>query len=732
MVLVVLDDVGYGQLGCFGAGFATPHIDRLAAAGLRYQRFHVTSICSSTRAALLTGRNHHAVGVGLTQESTMIHAGYTGRIPKSAALLPRVLGDHGYSTFAVGKWHLTPASEYSLGSPVERWPVGMGFERFYGFLGAETSQWAPDLVRDNTPCDPPRTPAEGYHLTEDLVDESIRMIQNQQQATPGKPFFCYLGTGAAHAPHHVPEQWIRPYHGAFDHGWEAERAATFERQVRLGVVPAGTTLTARPSWVPAWDSLSADERHVYARYMEVFAGFVTHTDHHLGRLFTYLADSGLAENTIVMLLSDNGASSEGGVTGTLNESSAWMGARQDLAEAIAHLDELGGHRQFNHYPWGWAWAGNAPFPLWKRYSWLGGVRTALITQWPARIGADHAGAVRPQFCHANDVYPTLLEAIGVTAPSVIDGVAQQRIDGSSFAATFTEPAAPEHHLRQYFEMHGSRAMYADGWKATTDWVSPLFGERDHIPGSVDHATDRWALFDLRADFAEAHDVSAEHPARVAELVALWDHAAEENQVLPLFEGVRLDLAEPPEYPRPVRAVYHPGGARVSEQRLPPMTGGFTMTARITLDGRSPGGGDGVLGALGDRHGGFALYVVDGHPTFAIATFGITARLRAPWALAPGTHEIAVRYAGPRARRLAMTVDGAAADETELAMPPFFANVSTGAGGLLVGRDRGFAVTDDYEPPFAFTGALHELVIDSTRPDTPAEHAAKLDAATAAD
>src|SRR3954454_20843547 len=359
VVMVVLDDVGFAQLGCFGAGFDTPNIDRVAADGLRYNRFHVTSVCSSTRAALLTGRNHHAVGMGVTEEAALGFPGYHGRIPRSAASLARGLRDTGYNTLAVGKWHLTPKTEYSAAGPFERWPLGMGFERYYGFLGAETNQWAPELVRDNTHIEPPRTPEEGYHLTEDLVDQTIRMIRDQQQAAARKPFLCYLATGAAHAPHQVTEEWVAPYRGQFDDGWEAWRQRAYDRQVAEGVVPPDTVLTERPPWVPEWESLPAEERRLFARYMEVLAGFVTHTDHHLGRLFDHLDDRGLADDTLVLILSDNGASAEGGPTGTLNEAAGWLELNEDVETALEQIDTIGGLEANNHYPWGWAWAGNA-------------------------------------------------------------------------------------------------------------------------------------------------------------------------------------------------------------------------------------------------------------------------------------------------------------------------------------------------------------------------------------
>jgi arylsulfatase len=706
VLLVVLDDVGFAQLGCFGAPIETPSIDRLAASGLRYNRFHVTSICSATRAALLTGRNHHAVGVGMTMETPLGFPGYTGRIPPSAALLPRILRDHGYNTFAVGKWHLTPRGEYSAAGPMARWPLGphMGFERFYGFLGAETNQYAPELWRDNTPVDPPAAPADGYHLTEDLVDQALVMLRDQRHAAPAKPWFLYFAPGAAHAPHQVPAGWAERYRGRFDAGWEALRAEVFARQTETGVVPAGTRLTARPPWIPDWAELDADSGRLYARYMEVFAGFLSHTDAQLGRLLAALEPAGPGDNTIVVLLSDNGASAEGTATGTLNESGAWMGHGGDQAEAIERIEDIGGPRAFNHYPWGWAWAGNAPLQLWKRYAWLGGVRTPLIIRWPGRLTGE--GSLRSQFCHAVDLAPTLLDAIGIEPPDAVDGVVQQRVDGRSIAATFADPEAPAPRRTQYFEMHGSRAVYHDGWKATTDYVSPLFGERHHLVGSDDFGTDRWALFDLEADFAEADDLAGRHPARVAELERLWWAEAGRNQVLPLFEGpASLVALHPSEYPPPAEATYEPGGGPVYEGVLPAMLGGVTVTAELE------GGSEGVLCALGDRNDGFALYLLQGRPVVHVVSGGATTRLEGD-PLQPGVARVGFSFASGR---LSLRVDGSEVTQAPHRGVFMFPAVGTAAGGLLVGRDRGLAVSDDYTPPFPFDGTLRRVTITSGRP-----------------
>jgi arylsulfatase A-like enzyme len=728
VVMVVVDDVGFAQLGCFGAGFETPNIDRVAAAGLRYQRFHVTSVCSATRAALLTGRNHHAVGMGVTQEAALGFPGYHGRIPRSAAALPRVLRDHGYNTMAVGKWHLTPKSEYSAAGPFERWPLGLGFERYYGFLGAETNHWAPELVRDNTHIEPPRTPEQGYHLTEDLVDQAIRMIQDQQQAEARKPFFCYLATGAAHAPHQVSEQWVTPYRGAFDDGWEAWRERAFERQLAEGVVPPGTVLTERPAWVPAWETLPADERRLFARYMEVFAGFMTHTDHHLGRLFDTLDELGIADDTLVMILSDNGASAEGGPTGTLNEAAGWLGLTEDVGTALEHIDDIGGPEANNHYPFGWAWAGNAPLRLWKRYAWLGGVRTPLVVRWGDRLSGP--GGVRPQFCHAVDLYATVLDAAGITAPDAVDGVTQQPVDGVSMLASFADPAAGEHRVLQYFEMMGSRGIYHDGWKAVTDHVANQFDERANLVGSFDFATDRWSLFHLAEDFSEAHDLAAEHPDLVKRLEELWWAEAGRNQVLPLFEFPdSMAQMHPGEFPPPTRAVYRPGGGPVQDSQLPIALGGFELTAYVEVP---EAGAQGVLTALGDRHGGWALYLLDGCPVATFALLDGPVRVASAEPVPPGEHVVGLRYEPGRAARVVLAVDGQDVAEAPLPGLLFFPNVSTAGAGLLVGRDRGIAVSGDYRPPFAFTGRLDRVELRSGRPEARPGPDTQLRAAVAGD
>ncbi|CAN5393864.1 arylsulfatase [soil metagenome] len=728
VVMVVLDDVGFAQLGCFGGTIATPNIDRLAARGLRYNRFHVTSVCSSTRACLHTGRNHHAVGMGVTEEAALGFPGYTGRIPKSAAMLARVLRDGGYNTMSVGKWHMTPKNDYSAAGPFDHWPLGAGFERFYGFLGAETSQWAPELVRDNTHVDPPRTPDEGYHLTEDLVDESIRMIQDQQQAEARKPFFLHLATGAAHAPHQVTEEWVTPYAGAFDDGWEAWRERVYANQVAAGLVPADTLLTERPAWVPEWTSLPPEQRRLFARYMEVFAGFMTHTDHHLGRLVDAIEARGIADDTIVMVLSDNGASAEGGVSGTLNEAAGWLGQAEDVEASLERIDEIGGPDAYNHYPFGWAWAGNTPLRLWKRHAWLGGVRTPLVVGWGAKVTTP--GAIRGQFCHAVDIFSTILDAAGIVVPAAVDGVTQQPVDGSSLLPSMADPDAAEHRGLQYFEMMGSRAIYADGWKAVTDFVPNQFGEREVLTGSFDFDTDRWSLFRLTDDFSEAVDLAAEHPEVVKKLQELWWAEAGRNQVLPLFEFPdSMAHMHPGAYPHPAEASYTPGGGPIQESQLPMLFGGFGLTAQVTVP---EGGAEGILAAIGDAQGGWGCYLLEGRPVAAFAMLDGLVRIACEEPVGPGEHEVGVQYLPGAEPRVRLLVDGV--EQASAPMPGFFffPNLSTAATGMFVGRDRGLPLCRDYRPPFAFTGELHRVHLVGGDPTARPDNQTLLDAAVASD
>lgn len=710
VVTILLDDLGFAQLGCFGADIETPNIDRLAGNGLRYNRFHVTALCSPTRASLLTGRNHHAVGMGFLADVPFDDPGYRARLPPSAATLARILRDNDYATMAVGKWHLTPIGERSHAGPFTQWPLGVGFESYYGCLQGGTNQWTPNLVRDNHYVDPPAGPEDGYHFTEDLADVAIRSIVDRRQAAPGKPFFLHFATGATHAPHHVPREWADRYAGAFDDGWERWRERTFARQLELGIVPEGTTLTPRPSWVPAWADLDDDSRRLFSRMHEVYAGFVTHTDAQIGRIIDTLEDQGILDDTIILLCSDNGASAEGGRLGTWNEHRFSHHIPETVSGNLAHLDDWAGHRTYSHYAWGWAWAGNTPLRLWKRYTWLGGTRTPLVAHWPG--GTSARGEIRDQFCHVIDLMPTVLDACGIDAPAVVDGVEQQPVDGASLIPTFDDADAPAPRSSQYFEMLGSRSMVADGWKATTDHVARgVLDEEELLEGSRDFADDRWALFRIDDDFSEAHDVADEHPEVVADLARRWEEEAERNNVLPLADSLtdRLDRIVLPKFQPGDRAVFGPHGTTVRDESVPRLAAGGRVTATVDVTGPA----EGVLCTLGDWSSGYALFVVDGRPHAAVNIGGEPTVVRARLPLTDGRHDVgfALHPLGDGGAQLEVVVDGetVAVGTTGHAIPFSWQH---GGTALRLGEDRGFPVCDDYTPPFPWTGRLESVTVES--------------------
>ena len=726
VLVIVLDDLGFAQLGCFGSDIQTPAINELAQQGLRYNRFHVTALCSPTRACLLTGRNHHRVGMGWLTEGPSTAPGYSAKIPKSAGTLPRILRDSGYSSFAIGKWHLTPANERSAAGPFDRWPLGMGFERYYGFLSAETNQWTPELVSDNGFVSPNRGPAEGYHLTEDLTDRAIKLIQDQQQACPGKPFFMYYALGAMHAPHQAPKAAIDHYRGSFDEGWDVWRSGTLKRQKEVGVVPREAAATPRPPWVPAWEDLSAQDRFVCAREMEVFAGFLSHTDAQIGRLLGALEDMELRENTLVMLLSDNGTSSEGGLHGSDNYHRVAQDLEANRLRTLQAVDELGGVRSYGHYAWGWAWAGNSPFWLWKRFTWLGGVRTPLIVSWPRMI--TEQGAVRSQFCHAVDIAPTILNACSVTPPETIDGTTQSSFDGASLYRTLLEGNAPSPRSTQYFEMVGSRSIYHDGWKATTDHVgsTPQL-ERDLIPGSHDYDTDHWALFRLADDFAEVNDLSGQYPHVAQQMSDLWWSEAERNDVLPLDDGWFVRASQPATVPpKPTQVVLRPLGSPVAEVVLPTLHHGFHLSAEIR---ESDGYASGVLCALGDWNQGWSWYLLNGIQVFALSLRGRLHRLEGSEPTDAGYSVLEVSYrrrTNGEGGTISIVQNGTVVCGYDLGenLPHWW---QIGHPGLYVGRHEGFPVTDEYETPFALTAALSRIVLASSpTPDVPDLHAEQVE------
>jgi arylsulfatase A-like enzyme len=710
VVVVMFDDLGFGQLGCYGGPVDTPHVDALAAGGLRYNRFHVTALCSPSRAALLTGRNHHRVGVGFLVDIPCEAPGYHARRPRTMGTLAQALVANGYNAWAVGKWHLTPTGSRSHSGPFEMWPLGWGFERYYGFLNGDTNQWAPEMVEDNHFVTPPRTYEEGYHLSEDLVDRLILDIRDQQQATPDKPFMAYLSFGAMHAPHHVAPEWVEPYRGRFDAGWDVIREQIFDRQRAEGIIPPSAVLTPRPPWVAPWESLDADSRRLFARMMETYAGFLTHTDAQIGRLIEFLRASGRLDNTIVIVLSDNGASAEAGTLGTFNEHRFTMAAPESVERSLEYAPDWGGPATYSHYSWGWAWAGNAPFKLWKRYSWLGGTRSPLIVHWPAAI--TDAGAVRSQVTHIVDIMPTVLAACGVSVPDEIDGVRQEPLDGASMVASFTDAEAPSPRQVQYFEMLGSRSIISGEWKATTDHVSTgVADEARLLVGSRDFPTDHWALFRLDDDYSEAVDVAAEHPELVAELSALWEQEADRNGVRPLKDSLRaaVSLLAPP-YPANRQMTYHPDASPVRDDLMPSLSPGGRVTAVVDVPAD---GGEGVLWEIGDWNGGAAAIVVDGCPLVFLSNASEASRAIADAPLTEGTHEVSVEFrAEPGgAATMILGVDG-----TEVATSPCPYGVphlwQHGGTALTIGYGRGFPVDASYHHPFRFTGTIHHVSFEA--------------------
>ena len=708
VLVVLLDDVGFAQLGCFGSDIETPTFDRLAKNGLRYANFHTTALCSPTRACVLSGRNHHRCGMGRIIDFPMGFPGYDARIPKSCGLLPAMLTPHGYATWAVGKWHLTPEEETHLGARRDRWPLARGFERFYGFFPGETSQFAPALAYDNHFVEPPRTYEDGYHLTEDLADRAIEFLTDLRHVDPDKPFFCYLATGACHSPHQSPAAYVERYRGRFDQGWDAWREATLQRQQTSGVVASSVELSPRPEWVPAWDTLSDDERRVYARYMEAFAAYLTHADEQVGRVVDFVDTLGELDNTVVLVMSDNGASSEGGPTGSLNDVRAWNVLPRTVEEAADRIDEIGGPRIHNNYPWGWTVAGNTPFRRWKRETHEGGVADPLIVHWPRGIAEEHRGTVRHQYVHAIDVAPTLLEAIGVEPPAQINGVTQQPLDGVSFAYSFAAADAAERHTTQYYEMFGCRAIYHEGWKAVV--YHPM---QEDEPG-IDVAA--WELYDLRADPTECHDLAAAQPGKLEEMVERWWQEAATHQVLPLDNRPFSDfvLARPRPVPDRNHYVYWPGRSAVPELLAAPTKNRpHTITAHVRVDD----GGDleGALAVQGSVLGGWSFHVQGGRLAYVHNLSGWREyRVEAPLpTLAPGEHTLAFRFTPGTTgvHRGELLVDGEVIGAADIKRFTWNRYSLTGHG-LTVGYAVGIPPCDrDYRAPFAFGPALDRVEID---------------------
>jgi arylsulfatase len=643
VVLILLDDVGFGACGTFGGPVPTPAVDKVAAAGLRYNQFHTTALCAPTRAALLTGRNHHTVHMGGITETSNSFPGYDTVIPRESALIAEILRQHGYATACFGKWHLTPMWEFNPAGPFDRWPTGQGFDRFYGIIGAEASMWEPAVYDQTTPVEP-HLGRDHYHLSEDLADQAIGWIRQQKAAAPDRPFFCYFSTPAVHAPHHVAPEWIEPFEGRFDAGWDALRQEIFERQLELGVIPEGTTLTPRPEQIPAWDDYPDRYKPVARRLMEVFAGFLAHTDAQVGRVLAAIDDLGIGDDTLVIYLTgDNGASAEGTIHGAWSAPSFQNGVHEDPEWLLAHIDDFGTARCENHFNVGWAWALDSPFQWMKQVaSHFGGTRNGLAMSWPNGIG--DAGGLRTQFHHVIDLAPTILTAAGIEAPTHVDGIEQMPVHGLPMNYTFAQPDAPSRRRTQYFEILGNRGIYHDGWMAScfhgrVPWI--------RLQGyEFDGPQERWELYHIADDFSQSLDEAATHPDKLAELRALFDAEARANGVYPLRDagsGRGGDRRTPLSLGAHRRMTYTTDHVRLPERSVVNLK---NASHEITADLVVPdGGARGVVACQGGNMSGWTMYLdEDGVPVHLYNCFGqYLTEVRGPEPLGPGFHQLRLLY-----------------------------------------------------------------------------------------
>jgi arylsulfatase len=704
ILVVLFDDVGFSDFGCYGSPIKTPTIDRLAAQGLRYTGFHTTAMCSTTRAALLTGRNHHSVGVGCLANFDSGFPGYRGKIAKEAGTLAEMLRPHAYRNYMVGKWHVTPLTEAGATGPFDGWPLGRGFDRFYGFMDAETDQYAPDLVRDNSSIDPPGSYASGYHLTADLVDQSIGFLAGHAAEQPDAPWLLWLALGACHAPHQAPFELIESYDAVFADGWDVERARRIARQKEMGVVPPATRLPPRNDGVEAWETHSADERRFFIRLQSAYAAMLDHADQHLARLVTFLERTGMFANTLVLVLSDNGASQEGGPLGFVNSAGPRNLRPEPFAEKLARIDDIGGPDTHSNFPLGWAMAANTPLRRYKQNTHGGGIRDPLVVCWPRGIAA--RGELRHQFAHACDLTPTLLDLIGVAAPREMNGVPQMPLEGTSFAASLKDATAPAKARPQYFEMFGHRGLWHAGWKAVAF----------HPPGTP-YDDDRWELFHLDADFSETNDLAAAQPERLAALVKLWWEEADKHKVLPLDDRFRERFVVNADrfHGARKRYVFHAGMGHLPTDVAPDLR---SRSYLIEAEVKIADGSEGVLIAHGDATSGYSLYVQAGHLVHDMNIGGEHVIVRSQAPVPRGDRRLGLRVrrlapttqttprTGPGASEFTLLIDGVPAGSVR--SPLGFANFISWTG-LDIGRDRGSPVSH-YAAPFAFTGKLVKVTV----------------------
>ncbi len=696
VVVVVLDDTGFAHLGCYGSTISTPNIDALAASGARFTGFHTTALCSPTRACLLTGRNHHAVGMrGISNFDTGF-PNMRGAIPKSAATLAEILRDNGYATFAAGKWHLAPMAECSAAGPFTNWPLQKGFDRYYGFLQGETDQFHPELTCDNHFVDPPSRARDGYHVSEDIVDRSTDMIRDLTSLVPERPFFLYLAFGAMHSPHQAPQQFLDKYRGKFDAGWDKVREEWYERQKQMGIIPPDTKLAPRNPGVQPWEELSPNQKAFATRLQEAFAAMLEHTDQQIGRLIDFLKGIGQWENTLFVLLSDNGASQEGGQSGVLDEMKWFNGIEEDVDAAVERLDDIGTANSHSNIPWGWAQAGNTPLKWYKQNTHGGGVRDPLIMHFPGRLASP--GVLRRQFCHAIDIMPTVLDFAGIELPDEVGGVKQMPVQGRSLRPAVENAEASIARETQFFEMLGHRGIWKDGWKAVTR----------HRPGQP-FDQDRWELYHLDEDFSEANDLAEREPGRVKDMIDLWWHEAEANGALPLDDRGAIALfaaSRRPGLPTArERFVYYPPLSHIVTDACPPVARGWRMAAEIshTHDAK-----DGALVARGSINSGFVLYIKDGFPHFDYNCFHIHTHLTGKERLTAGDHEIGVTVVrrDDGGADVALAVDGKTVATGEIKKLLFMIS----SMGMDIGRSLA-PVNDDYLEPFNYEGHIRRVIFE---------------------
>jgi arylsulfatase len=711
VLLVLLDDVGFGMCSTFGGPVPTPHLDKLAKNGLIYNQFHTTALCSPTRAALLTGRNHHSCGTGVIIEMGTGYPGYTGIIPRSTSVVAQTLRDNGYATAMFGKAHNTPEPEISPAGPFHNWPTGQGFEYFYGFNQGETNQYFPTLYRDTRPVAQPKSPDQGYHFMADMTDEAITWTQNVRAANPNKPWFNYFSTSGIHAPHQPPQEYRDKYRGKFDYGWDRQRELTHARQLEMGMIPKGTKLTPRDPNIPSWETRSADERKVYTRLMENYAGYMDYTDHEVGRLIDSLAASGELENTLVMyVVGDNGASAEGGLEGTFSELASLIGVQLGLESTIKRIDEIGGPRSEPHVPVGWAWAMNAPFQWTKQVaSHFGGTRNPLVVHWPRGIKAK--GQIRDQFHHVIDVVPTILEACQISEPKVVNGIAQKPIEGVSMLYSFEDAKAPSRRQTQYFELATNRAIYSDGWVACSRYGYPWMT----AGRGMDFIDAPWELYHIRDDFSQAVDLAAKQPGKLQELKAKFLEESKKYDVFPLDPrfSERLDpkLREAGE-PR-TSWTYYGNTVWLPEPIGPKLfPRSHTITAELTIP---KGGSEGVITCAGAFSAGWSLYIRDGKPVFRYTGFEISdTTIVGTVAVPEGKVTLKTEFISEGSREGAGTlkffVNGKPAGEGRITHT-FFRH---GLEPFEVGRDSITSVSPDYQSPFSFTGTIEKITLDLIR------------------